>query len=180
MTLRTAPAGALALSLAVVWGLGSGCSRGWDGPDDCAALSPGPSADECWAAHAPEVFRTDPAKGEAIVSQQVQDAQIRDFIYLTVTREVDPSSYRYCDKIQESAIEQRCRVLVSRPHLHRELMKGSEGAEGAAGGGPPPGAGGGPPPGAGGPPPPGGGPPPRGKAAPGGAPPAGGAPPPPG
>ncbi len=158
-----------------------GCSGGWSGPEDCEGLSAGAAADECWAQYAPEVFRTDPGRGEKIVMEKVQDAQIRDFIWLTVTREVDPSSYRYCEKIKESAIEQRCRVLVSRPHLHRELMRGSAGEQGngGAGGGPSPGgAQGGPPPGRppGGGPPQGAGGPPQGA----GGPPQGGSPPPPG
>lgn len=157
-------------SLALLTVLTLGCSGGgsWDSPDDCAALSKGATADECWAQHAPALFKADPARGVQVVENDVSDQRIRDFIWLTVTREVDPSSYKYCDKIQEEALKDRCRVLVSRPHLHRELLKegggGPGGPPGGAQGGPPPGGGppppggkpGGPPPGAGGPPPPGG------------------------
>ena len=132
-----------------------GCAGGgsWDGPEDCAALSKGANADECWAQHAPALFKTDPARGVAVVESDVSDQRIRDFIWLTVTREVDPSSYKYCDKIQEAALQDRCRVLVSRPHLHRELLKEGGGKGGVPSGGKP-----------GGPPPPGGkpgGPPPQ-------------------
>jgi hypothetical protein len=140
----------------------------WAGPDDCKALSAGAERDECWVRHAPALFKQDAAEGVRMVEEQVQDQTVKDFIWLTVTREVDPTSYKYCDRIVEPAMAERCRVLVSRPHLHRELLRDRE-ATGPAGaqGGPPPGAGAAPPPKgkAGGPPPPGGapkGPPPGG------------------
>ena len=144
-----------------LWGCGG--SGSWSSPADCDALSAGADADECWARFAPDVFREDPARGITVVEEKVTDPRVRDFIWLTVTREVDPSSYKYCDRIQEPALGERCRVLVSRPHLHRELLKERdgdvEGAPAGAGGGPPPGAGGPPPPGGSAPPPPSGSPP---------------------
>ncbi len=154
-------------ALRAAWALGvvgSGC--GPAGADACRAMAAGPARDECWGQHAPELFRADPQAAAALVESEVADPQIRDFIYLTVTRDVDPSSYTWCDRIQEPALKARCRVLVSRPHLHRELIGGGAGdGPAGAGGGPPPGSGAGPgglPPG-GGPPPPGGGPPPPGE-----------------
>ena len=121
-----------------------GCSggSGFSSAADCEGLSMGEQADECWAQHAAEVFRTDPNRGVEIVENNVSDQRVKDFIWLTVTREVDPSSYKYCDRIQEEALAERCRVLVSRPHLHRELLKAGGGEDGKAG--PPPGAQGGP------------------------------------
>ena len=109
---------------------------------DCETMKPGPQADECWAKFLPELFRTDPQRASEQVEKQVQDQRVRDFIWLTVTREVDPGSYKYCEKIEESPLAERCRVLVSRPHLHRELSK-----ERGGGGQPPNGPGGSPPPG---------------------------------
>ena len=153
----------------------------WTGPDDCKALSAGADRDECWVAHAPALFKQDAAAGTRLVDEQVQDQTVKDFIWLTITREVDPTSYKYCDRIQETAMAERCRVLVSRPHLHRELLRDRD-ATGAAGaqGGPPPGAGAAPPPGkrgAGGPPPPGGAPKSRTQSGPAGGGSAAGAPP---
>lgn len=146
-----------------------GCGGTPEKPEDCEGLAAGKDRDECYAQVAPEVFRRDPKLGDEI-AQRIEDPMIRDFVYLTVTREIDPGSPRWCEKIEEDALESRCRVLVSRPHLHRELLRQSgEEPPGGPGGGPPP-PGGGPPPGG-----PGGGPPP------GGPPPEGtGAPPPPG
>ena len=135
-------------------------TREWSGPEDCRSLSAGADRDECWVAHAPALFRQDATEGARVIDEQVQDQTVKDFIWLTITREVDPTSYQYCDRIKEPAMAERCRVLVSRPHLHRELLRdrgATSGAQGAQGG-PAPGSGG-PPPGprgAEGPPPPGG------------------------
>ena len=130
------------------------CSTAPSSPADCQAMSAGNERDECWATHAPELFRSTPNRAEAmaVIEQQVGDARVRDFIWLSITREVDPSTFDYCKKIEEQALAERCRVLVSRPHLHRELVGNTKPGPG----GPPPGAGpGGPPPGGG---PPGGAP----------------------
>ena len=113
------------------------CNTGsWDSPEDCEALSAGEQRDNCWSVHAVDIFRTDPDRGTQVVEEQVSDQQIRDFIWLQVTREVDPGSYRYCERIQESVLQERCKTLVSRPHLHRELLQGEQ-PPGGPGGGPP-------------------------------------------
>jgi hypothetical protein len=133
-----------------------GGPQDWSGPADCEALSAGANKDECWAQHATTVFKEDVDRGIKIVEEQVGDRNVQDFIWLTITREVDPSSYKYCDRIQETALAERCRVLVSRPHLHRELLRDREGgAEGPPARGP--GGQGGHSPKGGGPPPPQGG-----------------------
>ncbi len=137
--------------------LGAACNGGgWSSIDDCDAISAGAKADECYAEYAADVFRTDPERGIKIVEEKITDQRVKDFVWLTVTREVDPGSYKYCDRIEEEALAERCRVLVSRPHLHRELLKGGKAGDGPSAGGPPPAGGPGGPPGGG---PPAGGPP---------------------
>lgn len=143
--------------------------------EDCAGLGDPTARDDCYARLLPEVFRVDPAKGIELTESAVTDPTVRDFIWLTVTRDVDPNTNKYCNRISDAVLADRCRVLVSRPHLHRGLVDGEGKTPRSPGGGPPPGGPpGGPPPGG---PPPGGGP----GAAP-GEPPPGGAPgePPPG
>ena len=110
-------------------------------PEDCAGRS-GAEADACYQQVAPAVFRADPAAGIRLVETQIQDPTVRDFVYLSVTREIDPNTTRYCDRIKDRTFAERCRVLVSRPHLHRDLTGGD-----APPGAPPPGSP--PPPGAG-------------------------------
>lgn len=109
--------------------MGFACeSKSWSNPDACAALSSGPKQDECWAATLPALFRTDRTLAEQLTRERVSDARVRDYIWLTVTRDVDPGSYRYCELIQDKALADRCKVLVSRPHLHRELTGKQQGS----------------------------------------------------
>lgn len=117
--------------------------------DDCRDISNAKARDECFMAVAPAVFRESADAGEALV-REVSDPLVRDYIFHKVTREVDSSSYRFCDQIQTPELAENCRTLVQRPHLHRDLVgKEAQGAGGGAGDGPP----GAPPPGG---PPPGG------------------------
>lgn len=106
-------------------------------PEGCAALSSAADRDECFLAILPDIFKTDPAKGVALTESSVQDAATRDFVWLTVTRDVDPNSEKYCVRIVDPLLQERCKVLVSRPHLHRELLDGRPAPMRA--GGPPPG-----------------------------------------
>ncbi len=106
------------------------CNSGntWSSAADCEALSAGEDRDNCWTTYAPDVFRQDRSRGEKIVEEQISSPLTQDFIWLTVTREVYPGSNQYCERIQESALKERCSTLVSRPHLHRELLKEQGGA----------------------------------------------------
>lgn len=110
-------------TIAALWigGLVGCGEHTWSGPDECAALASGARQDECWAATLPALFRTDKVRAEQLTREKVSDPRVRDYIWLTVTRDIDSGSYRYCDEIQDQALAQRCRVLVSRPHLHRKV-----------------------------------------------------------
>lgn len=120
-------------------------------PEQCAAMDNAPRRDDCYAQVAASVFRADPARGVAMVESDVTDQTVRDFIWLTVTRDVDPNTNKYCDRIVDEVLAERCRVLVSRPHLHRGLVEGGRKSPKSPMGGAPPGVGG-PPPGMDGPP----------------------------
>jgi len=93
----------------------------WSGPEDCRALEDATWRDECFSRVAVEVFRGDRAAGEALVGE-VTDPLVRDYIYLAVTREVDPGNAKYCRMIERKELRSRCEMLVRRPHLHRELV----------------------------------------------------------
>lgn len=107
-----------------------------DAPEDCAGLDL-PARDECYATVLPELFRTDPAGAVTQVEQLVSDPTVKDYIWLTVTRDVDPNSNKYCDRIKDAVLAERCRVLVSRPHLHRGLVDGNRPPRAPMGGAPP-------------------------------------------
>ncbi len=109
----------------------------WSGPEDCRALSDVPWRDECFSQVAVQVFRRDRAEGEAL-ALEVSDPLVRDYIYLAVTREIDPGSPKYCRMIELVELRARCEMLIRRPHLHRELV-GEPPPGGAPPGGAPPG-----------------------------------------
>lgn len=124
--------------------LALGCSKPhYSTADDCEKISSGADQDTCWAETLPELYRTNRDRAEKLTRESVSDARVRDYIYLTVTRDIDPGSMRYCEMIQEAALKERCKVLVSRPHLHRELSgkpaqpfaPGDKGRPGQPGGG---------------------------------------------
>lgn len=102
------------------------------GHRDCAALDAGPARDACYAEEAVRLFTEDPVAATAAVERDVGDPAARDLIWFEVTRAVEPGSVRYCQKISAPVLEERCRVFVSRPHLH----PGREGTAPAGGGAP--------------------------------------------
>lgn len=131
----------------------AGCSTSMPTTEaGCAALGSASDRDECFLAILPGIFRTDPAHGISLTEKSISDPATRDFVWLTVTRDVDPNSEKYCDRIVDPLLKERCKVLVSRPHLHRNLIDG-KGPPMTPHGGPgavptmAPGAPGGPPPG---------------------------------
>jgi hypothetical protein len=95
---------------------------------DCEGLAT-EAADACYGAVLPTIFVRNRGQAEELTATRVQSSLVRDYIWLTVTRDVDPRSYRWCERIEDGAMAERCRALVSRPHLHRALI-GDEEVEG--------------------------------------------------
>jgi len=107
--------------------LGCGATPNWSSYEDCQDLEMGAEGDDCWAQHAADFFRDAESESDRLAAEErivarVEQTAVRDYIWLTITREVDPASYRYCEMIESPPLSERCRVLVSRPHLHRELL----------------------------------------------------------
>jgi hypothetical protein len=92
---------------------------------DCTGISSAKERDECYLKVLPAVFKADAEAGVRMVENDVSDPVSRDFAWYKVTKEVDPNSNKYCDRIKDRTLADRCRTLVSRPHLHRDLT-GSE------------------------------------------------------
>ena len=92
---------------------------GWTTIDDCAALA-GERFDRCVDETVLDLYRVDPGAADLWV-QKVEDPLTRDYIYYKVTREVHPGDFLYCDRIEMEKLKARCRVIVSRPHLHKGL-----------------------------------------------------------
>jgi len=89
--------------------------------EDCRSMSAGTARDTCFVTHAVELFHRDKDLGTSTVVHEVSDPAVRDFIWLSVTRDVDPTTDQWCRRIESEAIAERCRVLVRRPHLHRAI-----------------------------------------------------------
>ena len=106
------------LALVALWGCSEGEPQRFE---DCRSMSAGAKRDSCFVEHAVELFQRDQDLGTSTVAYEVSDSDVRDFIWLTVTRDVDPSTDQWCRRIESEAIAERCRVLVRRPHLHRAI-----------------------------------------------------------
>lgn len=98
------------------------CSGGTPtSPEDCAGLPTAKQRDECYLIVVGDVFKKDADAGIKLVETQIEDQTNKDFAWYTVTRNVDPHSNKYCDRIKDPTLADRCRKVVARPHLNREL-----------------------------------------------------------
>ena len=61
-----------------------------------------------------------------IMQQEISNDNVRDYLWLEVTRKVDPTTTKFCQLIQSQTLLKRCQTLVSRPHLHRETLRQNE------------------------------------------------------
>ena len=93
----------------------------WHTAEDCQGISDASVQDECWLKVSVELGKSDKAAGEALVDN-IQDPLVKDYAWHSFTRDVDPTSYAYCERIENEKLADRCRVLVSRPHLHPHLI----------------------------------------------------------
>ena len=95
----------------------------WSTAEDCHTLSKGEARDDCFSHHIITMFENNPQKAEQDVSTLILDPLVRDYIWLKATREYNPASQRYCQKIQDKTLKDRCITLVRRPHLYKENQK---------------------------------------------------------
>ena len=116
-----------------------------DGPgsmETCLAMDAGDERDKCMEDTIVATFQANEEEGQRIIREEVDNPQLQDFLWYIVTKQYNPKSDQYCREIQTKALSERCRSIVQRPHLHREM--GDQSGKAGAGGGPAPGGGGGP------------------------------------
>jgi len=99
--------------------------------EDCRVMEPSTERDECYASFLPALFAVDGGAAADELESAVEDHLVRDFVYLEVTRDVDPAGGRWCERISAQAVAERCRVLSRRPHLQRARI-GQEPSKGPA------------------------------------------------
>ena len=119
--------------MCTVWVFGACGSSEPETMEDCLKMEAGTKRDACLQEKIVEAFREDPERAEQIIAEQDNSEGLRDFMWYLITREVDPNSNRFCEKIESQALGERCRAIVARPHLHRDLLK-DDGNQGAGGG----------------------------------------------
>lgn len=108
----------------------SGCTasstKAWITEEDCSGLEMGDVKDDCWGHFIVEVYKKDPKRGMEIMQQEISNDSVRDYLWLQITRKVDPTTTKFCQMIQSKTLLKRCQTLVSRPHLHRETLRNKE------------------------------------------------------
>ena len=100
--------------------------KAWTQSSDCENLSMGTEKDDCWGQFLVDEFKNDRKRGADIIVNQISDPKVQDFLWLEVTRKVDPSNMQYCKRIEDPTLKSRCQTLVNRPHLHRETLRQNE------------------------------------------------------
>ncbi len=95
----------------------------WSTAEDCYALSKGEARDDCFSHHVITLLQNNAQKTEQDVATLIHDPLVRDYIWLKVTREYNPVSQKYCQKIQDKTLKERCVTLVRRPHLYKEQLE---------------------------------------------------------
>tara|TARA_B110000305_G_C18918441_1_gene393950 strand:- start:102 stop:506 length:405 start_codon:yes stop_codon:yes gene_type:complete len=105
----------------------SGCTgssaKAWTTVEDCSVLELGDVKDDCWGHFIVEVYKKDAKRGMEIMQQEISNDSVRDYLWLEITRKVDPTTTKFCQMIQSKTLLKRCQTLVSRPHLHRETLR---------------------------------------------------------
>ena len=95
----------------------------WNTQEDCSALPPGNTKDDCFGQFIVDIFKSDSKRGMEIMQQEISNDSVRDYLWLEITRKVDPTTTKFCQLIQSQTLLKRCATLVSRPHLHRETLR---------------------------------------------------------
>ena len=95
----------------------------WSSAEDCYTLSKGETRDDCFSHHVITMLQNNAQKTEQDVATLIHDPLVRDYIWLKVTREYNPASQKYCQKIQDKTLKERCTTLVRRPHLYKEKLE---------------------------------------------------------
>ena len=103
--------------------------KGWSTQKDCSSLPTGNVKDDCFGHFIVEIFKSDAKRGMEIMQQEISNDNVRDYLWLELTRKVDPTTTKFCQLIKSPTLLKRCQTLVSRPHLHRETLRQHEKAQ---------------------------------------------------
>ena len=72
--------------------------------EDCASLPIGNVKDDCYGHFIVDIFKSDPKSGMKIMQQEISNDDVRDYLWLEVTRKVDPTTTKFCQLIKSQTL----------------------------------------------------------------------------
>ena len=88
---------------------------------DCESLL-GSHRETCFADAILRQYETDTQNMLQLVDRELSSST-HDFILMELTRQYHPQSRHLCQKIIDTMLQERCMMMVSRPHLQRKKME---------------------------------------------------------
>ena len=80
------------------------------------------SRENCYTDKIMSQYKEKPKDALKLVDE-VLTPTTRDFVLMELTREYHPQSRHLCVKMVDQLLQERCLMMVSRPHLQRKKMK---------------------------------------------------------
>ena len=80
------------------------------------------SRENCYTDKIMSQYKGKPEEALSLVDE-VLTSTTRDFVLMELTREFHPQSRHLCMKMADQILQERCLMMVSRPHLQRNKMK---------------------------------------------------------
>ena len=88
---------------------------------DCGSLF-GQDRENCFADTILKTYETDPKHTLQILDKEISSSTY-DFLLMELTRKYHPQSRHLCQKMKDVTLQERCMIMVSRPHLQRKKME---------------------------------------------------------
>ena len=80
------------------------------------------SRENCYTDKIMSQYKEKPKEALILVDEELTPTT-RDFLLMELTREYHPQSRHLCMKMVDQLLQERCLMMVSRPHLQRKKMK---------------------------------------------------------
>ncbi len=80
------------------------------------------SRENCYTDKIMSQYKEKPKEALFLVDEELTSTT-RDFVLMELTREFHPQSRHLCMKMADQILQERCLMMVSRPHLQRNKMK---------------------------------------------------------
>ena len=81
----------------------------------------GQDREACFADRILQQYESEPQNMLLLLDKKLSSTK-HDFVLMELTRQYHPQSRHLCQKITDSILQERCMMMVSRPHLQRKKM----------------------------------------------------------